>query len=257
MGIHLDKSKATIGLESSFHDVPEILKQRDKVILRGVRRKISDVTSSLPLRGLLNDHIKALHAVSGEVMMSIRSGRRHSHGGHLSLLRHGRLALLIGPVATDGARSKPFTIHGAQSFLSVGAFTKGNKTVSTRTTSLHVPHDASFRDGSKCRKGLQENFIVHLIGEVAHKDVKVVRCILLVLVIGLVGPVDANLLRATSTINSEQTEDCRQCTPLNTYSLVDTPTVQGLHGSFSGTRIVVLNKSVVEALALKLSVVRN
>ena len=174
MGVHLDKGKASIRLKSSLDDKPEILKERDEIVLSGIGCEISDIAGSLPLWRLLNDHVEALHPVRREVMMSVRRGRRHPHGGHLGLLRHGRLALLVGPVAADGARAKPFAVHGVQCLLSVGPFTKRNEAVTPRSTGLHIPHHSGLRDGPKGGEGLQENFIVDLVGQVSDKDMKVI-----------------------------------------------------------------------------------
>jgi hypothetical protein len=37
---------------------------------------------------------------------------------------------------------------------------------------------------------------------------------------------------------------------MDTYGLVHTPTVQGLHGALGGTGVIILNKSVVVPLRL-------
>lgn len=111
------------------------------------------------------------------------SGRRHAHGGHGLLLGDGRLPLLVGPVATDGARTEPFPIHGAEGFLSLLAITERNKSVATRTPRLHVPHYAGFRHRPEGREGLQKDLIVNFVTQITDKDMEMVGGILLGLVV--------------------------------------------------------------------------
>lgn len=146
MGVHLHKGKATVSLEASLNHEAEVLEQGNEIILRGVRCQISNIAGGLPLRSLLDNHIKALDTVSGEMVVAKGSGGCHAHGGHGLLLRDGGLALLVGPVATNGTGSKPFAIHGTQGFLGIAPITECNETVSTRAAGLHVPHDTGFRD---------------------------------------------------------------------------------------------------------------
>lgn len=75
---------------------------------------------------------------------------------------------------------------------------------------------------------------------------EVVRGVFLLIAVGLVGPVDANFLHGS--------DESRQKTAPkpNTYRLVDAAAIQGLHSSLSGTGVIVLDKSVVESLALEL-----
>lgn len=194
MRVHLDECKAAIGLKTSFEDVTEVLEQRDQIVLRGVRRQVAHVAGGLPLGSLLNNHVITLDAMSGKVVVTKGDSRGHSHGGHGLLLRDGRLALLIGPVAPNGTGTKPFTIHGAQSLVSVLALTEGHETVTTRASGLHIPHDTRFRDRAKGRKGLQQDLVVDFIAQVPDEDVEMVRGVLLVRAVGLVSPVDANFL---------------------------------------------------------------
>lgn len=130
----------------------------------------------------------------GEVVVAVRGGGRHSHRGHSLLLRNGRLALLVRPVATDGTRAEPLAIHRAERLLRITAFTEGDETVTTRATSLHIPHDARFRNGAKGGESLEKNLIIDLVRQVADEDMEVVRRVFLGLVVRLVGPVDANFL---------------------------------------------------------------
>lgn len=194
MGVHLDKCKPSVGLESSFDNITEVLEQRDEVVLSRVGRKITDVNSRLPLRCLLHNHVIALHTMGREMMVAIWSGRSHSHCGHGSLLRDGRLALLIGPVTANCTGAKPFTIHATQGLLGICALTESDKAVPTGTSSLHIPHDAGFRNRAKSREGLCQDFIVDLVGEITNKDVEMVSGILLAGLIGLIGPVDTDFL---------------------------------------------------------------
>lgn len=194
VAVHLDEREATVGLEPGLNHISKVLEQGNKVVLSGVRGEIADVDGGLPLGGLLDDHIVALDAVCGEVVMPVRSSRSHSHGSHGSLLRNRRLALLVGPVATDRPRPEPFAFHSGESLLGVDALTEGNETVSTRAAGLHVPHDAGLGNGPKGGESLQKNLIVDFIREISNKDMEVVAGILLVLLVGLICPVDADFL---------------------------------------------------------------
>ena len=198
MRVHFDKSKAAIGLKTSFQDVPEVLEQRDQVVLSGVRCQVTHVAGGLPLGSLLNNHVITLDAMSGKVVVTKGDCRGHSHGGHRLLLGDGRLTLLVGPVAPNGTRTQPFTIHRAQSLVSVLALTEGHEAVTTRASGLHIPHDTRFRDRAKGRKGLEQDLVVDFIAQISHEDVEMVRGILLVGAVGLVSPVDANFLRQLS-----------------------------------------------------------
>lgn len=146
MGIHLNESESTISLESRLYNVSEVLEQWDQIILGGIWGEVADVASGLPSRSLLDNHVVALDTVGREVMVAERSSRGHAHGRHGLLLGNGWLAFLVGPVAADGARSKPFTVHRAQSLLSVLSFSERHEAVASGAAGLHVPHDASFRD---------------------------------------------------------------------------------------------------------------
>lgn len=87
MGIHLDKGKTTVGLESGLNHETEVLEERNKVVLGGVWSQIANIASGLPSWGLLNNHVIALDAVSWEMVMTKRSGWSHAHGRHGLLLR--------------------------------------------------------------------------------------------------------------------------------------------------------------------------
>lgn len=195
VSVHLDESKSTVCLETRLNNVTEVLKQRDEILLGRVGGEVANVTGGLPLRSLSNDHIVALNAMLWEAVVAIRSGGRHSHLRHGSLLRDGWLALLVGPVAADGTRSKPLSVHRRKSSLGISTVAECNEAVTTRATSLHVPHHASLGNGAKRRESLKENLIVDFVGEVTDEDVKVTASVLLVVVVGLVSPIDTNFLK--------------------------------------------------------------
>jgi hypothetical protein len=180
MAVHLNERKASIRLESSFDNIAKVLEQRNKVILSRVGREITDVYGGLPLGRLGNDHIVTLNTMSRKVVVTVRRGRRHSHRGHGCLLRHGRLALLIGPIATDSARSQPFTVHGAQSLLCIRTFAKRNETVATRATSFHIPHNTGFRNRSERGEGLGENFVVDFVAKVPNEYMEMIASVFFV-----------------------------------------------------------------------------
>lgn len=173
VSVHFNESKTTVRLEASLSDVAKVLEKGNKVRLGSVRGKIADIAGCLPLGCLRNNHIIALNTMSREVVVTEGSGRGHAHRSHSLLLRDRRLALLIRPVAANGTRTEPFSVHGAQSTLGVSTIAEGNEAVSTRPACLHVPHDASFRHRAKGREGLKEHFIVDFVGQVTNKDVEV------------------------------------------------------------------------------------
>lgn len=155
MSIHLDECKAAVGLETRLDDVAEVLEKGHEVILSGVGSQVADIAGRLPSRGLGDNHVIAVNSVGREVVVSIRSGGSKTHLLHSLLLSDGGLTLLVGPVATNGTRSKPFAIHRAQSLLGIGTVAESNEAIATGATGLHVPHDSSLGDGAKGRKGLK------------------------------------------------------------------------------------------------------
>ena len=195
MSVHLEERKATVGLETRLDHVPKVLEKRDEVVLRSVGGKVPHVTGRLPLRSLCDDHFIALDTLSWEVMVAIVGSRRsHSHGGHSLLLGDGGLTLLVGPVATNGTRTKPLAVHGAEGLLGISTFAEGDKAVATRAASLHVPHDTGLGNRSKGRERLEEDLVIHFVTEIADKNVEVVGGIFLVIIVRLVGPVNSYLL---------------------------------------------------------------
>lgn len=195
MRIHLHECKATVSLETSLKNIAEVLEERNQVVLGSIRSEVADIAGSLPLRSLLSHHVVALDAVSREVVVTERSGGSHAHGSHSLLLRDRRLTLLVGPVAADGTRAEPFTVHRSESLVSLSAIAESDKSVSTGATGLHVPHHTGFRYRTESREGLGQHLVVDFIAQVADEDVEVVRGILLVGAVGLVGPVDADFLQ--------------------------------------------------------------
>ena len=228
VGVHLDESKATVRLEASLSDISEVLEQRDEVVLGGVRGQVADIAGSLPCRSLLDDHLVGVGTLGGEAVVAEGSGRGHAHLRHGLLLGVRRLALLVGPVAADGTRTEPLAVHVGESLLSIATIAESDEAVATRATSLHVPHDAGLRNGTKGGESLEEDLIVDFVGEIADKDVEVVRGVLLGGSVRLVSPVDANLL------------------------LVNATAVESLHRALGGTGVVVLNETVVVTLGLEL-----
>ena len=153
---------------------------------------------------------------------------------------------MVGPVAADGARTKPLPVHGAQCFIGVATLAECDKSIATRSTSLHVPHDTSFGDRTESAKGLEQDLIVDLVGQIANKNMEVVRSVLLGDGIGLISPVDANFLNLSVPASS------RLC--LFAYRLMNAPAIEGRHCTLGGSGIVVLHESIVGAFRLELLV---
>lgn len=194
MSVHLDKRKSSVCLKPSLDNVTKVLEQWNKVILGCVRCKITDINGCLPLRRLLDNHVIALNAMGREMVMTIGSSRSHSHSSHSGLLRDRGLALLVSPVAADRTRTKPFSIHTAQSLLGVSALTESDETVTAGAASLHIPHNAGLRNWAKSREGLGKDFIIDLVGKVTDEDMEVVSSVFLARLVGLICPVDTNFL---------------------------------------------------------------
>ena len=233
MGVHLDESKTTVGLEASLGDVAEVLEQRNEIVLGGVGGEVANVASGLPSGSLLDHHLVRVCALGREAVVAEGSGRGHAHLSHGLLLGVRGLALLVGPVATDGARAKPLAVHVGESLLSITTVTESDKAVATGAASLHVPHDTSLGDSAKGGEGLEQNLIVDFVAKVADEDVEVVRGVLLGDSVGLVGPVDADLL------------------------LVNATAIEGLHCALGRTGVVVLDETVVVTLGLELEEARD
>lgn len=246
VGIHFDKGETPVGLETGLDDETKVLEQRNNVGLGRVGSQITNVAGSLPGRRLIDNHVVAVDAMSREVVVAVRGGWGHAHLLHCLLLGNGRLALLVGPVAADGTGPEPLAIHGAQGLFGIWALTESNEAIATGAAGLHIPHDASFRDGAKGREGLEKNLVVYFIGKITDKDVEMVRSVFFVAVVRLVGPVDSNFLWGRLLARPISLSDCVAVT----YRLMDSATVQGLHGTLGGTGVIVLNETIVVALGL-------
>lgn len=194
MSIQLDESKSTVSLEARLNNIAKVGEQRHEVILSRVRSQIADIASGLPRRCLADNHVVAVYTMGGKVMVAVGCCWGHAHGLHGLLLGDRGLALLVGPVAANGARTQPLSVHRAQSLLSLGTITESNKTITTRPAGLHIPHDTSLGDRAEGRKGLHKNLVVDLVRQIAHEDVEVVRRVLLGRGVGLVSPVHPDLL---------------------------------------------------------------
>ena len=75
---------------------------------------------------------------------------------------------------------------------------------------------------------MQQDLIVDLVGEIADEDVEVVGSVFLGIVVGLIRPVDADLL------------------------LMNAPAVEGLHSTLGALWVVVLHEAVVIPFGLEL-----
>lgn len=144
VGVHLDEGKAPVGLEPRLDDKTKVLEQGDHIARSRVRREVADVASRLPVERLSQNDFVTSHAVCRELMVTERGGRSHAHRLHSLLLRNGRLTLLVGPVATDGARTQPLAIHAAQCLLRLTTVTECDEPVSAGSARLHIPHDTCF-----------------------------------------------------------------------------------------------------------------
>lgn len=194
MSVHLQESESTVCLQTGFNNIAKVLEQWDEICLGGVRSKVANIARCLPLRGLGDDHVIAVGAVGREVVVAEWCSWGHAHRSHSLLLRNRRLSLLVGPVAANRPRAEPFTVHRLQSFLGIFEFAECDESISSRAASLHVPHDPSFRNRTKGRESLQQHFVVDFIAQITDEDVEMIRCVLLVGVVGLVGPVYADFL---------------------------------------------------------------
>lgn len=187
-------------------------------------------------------------------MVTEWSGWCHAHRGHGLLLGNGRLALLVGPVAADGSRAKPLSVHGVESTLSIGAIPESDEAVTTRPARFHVPHDTSLGDGAKGGESLEKDLVVDFIGKIANENVEVVGGVFLGSVVGLVGPVYTDFLSGVRKDGPTRTQclrlACRE-RPI-AYVVVDASTVESGHATLGGTRVVIFDKAVVETLGIEL-----
>ena len=224
MSVHLEEGEPTIRLKPSLDHISEVLEQGNQVSLSGVRSQIANVASSLPGRSLIDNHLVRLNTLSREVVMTEWGCRGHAHGRHCLLLRDAGLAFLIRPVASDSPTSQPLSIHRGQRFLGILSLAESHEPIATSSSSLHIPHDARLGNRTKRRERLQQDFIIDFVTQITDKDVKVVGGVFLVGTVGLIGPVHSDLL------------------------LMDSAAVEGVHSTFGGSWVIVLDEAVVEAL---------
>ena len=228
MRVQFDKRKAAVSGEALLGDHAEVLEEWNYIVWCGVGSEIPNVASSLPLGGLRGDSLVTACTVGGELVMTELSCRGKTHGRHGLLLRQGRLALLIGPIATDSARTEPLPIHPGKSLFCIVAIAEGHESVSTRATCLHIPHHTSLGDMSVRLESLLKNFIVNLVGKITDEDMVVIGSVFLRGRVGLVCVVDANVVSLNLT------------------------TMKGVHGALGDGGIVVFNESIVETFCCKL-----
>ena len=88
---------------------------------------------------------------------------------------------------------------------------------------------------------MKENFIVDLITQIADKDVVMIRSVFFILIITLIGPIDANFLPRSAK---------RSHVDRNTNRIVYATTIESRHRALGSTRIVVINETVIESFAL-------
>lgn len=72
VAIHLDESKATIGLPACLDYVAEVEEQRYQIVMRCVGREVTNIAGGLPLGGLLDHYIVRLGPLSRELMMTAK-----------------------------------------------------------------------------------------------------------------------------------------------------------------------------------------
>lgn len=89
-----------------------------------------------------------------------------------------------------------------------------------------------------------KNLIIDFIRQIANKDMEVARGVLLAGRVGLISPVDSDLLCDMSASTGATRFG------LKTYGLMNATSIQGLHGSLSGPRVIIFNEPIVEALCL-------
>ena len=73
---------------------------------------------------------------------------------------------------------------------------------------------------------MQEDFVIDFVAEIADKDVKVIRGVFLAVGVGLIGPVDSDLL------------------------LVDSSAIEGVQSTFSSAWVIILDEAIVEAFGV-------
>ena len=202
------------------------MEERDEIGLGSVRGEVSDVDGAV-VRGGLLDHGLVGEGTTGKA----DRGRNADVGGGAvgGLWGWGALGLLVCPVDSNSARTKPFTIHGSDCLLGISLVAKGEETVTARFSGVHVPHDTGIREGTEGTECLGEDLVVNLGAEITNENVVMCGGVLLVLA-ALICPVDTDLC------------------------IKDLAAIEGLERSLSSAHVHVLNETVVETTVLVVTV---
>jgi len=203
------------------------LEERDEIGLGGVRSEVSDVDSGV-VSGSLLDYGLVREGTTGETNWGRNADASGGTGGSGSYGR-GALGLLICPVDSNGTRAQPFAVHGSDCLFGISLVAKGEETVATRFSRVHVPHDTGIGEGTKGAECLGKDLIVNLRAEITNEDMVMCGGVLLVLT-ALICPVDADLC------------------------IKDLAAIEGLEGSLGSTHVHVLNETVVETTVLVVTV---
>lgn len=223
VSVELDESETTIGLHTNFGEIADGLEERNKIRLGTIGNEIANVDSRV-VRSSLGDDRLVGQRCTLEVTGSGSRTRRWStaDGG-------STLGLLIGPVDTDSARSKPFTVHCGDSLLCIGLVSESEEAVTARLARVHIPHDSSIRESAESTEGFTKNLIIDLGAEIADEDMVVVGSVFLVLRT-LIRPVNTNL------------------------GVEDLAAVEGLKSSLCGAHIHIFDETVVKATVLIIAI---
>jgi hypothetical protein len=230
MRIKFDKRKATVSLHTNFREIADGLEEWDEVRLGTIRDEVADVDGGVIRRSLLDDGFvrqRSTLEVDGGGSTTGSAGTRGRYSASCSTL-----CLLVGPVDTDGTRTKPFTVHCRNGLLSIGLVPESEETIATGFARVHVPHDAGVGHGAKGTEGFGEDIIVDLGAEITNEDVVVTGRVLLIL-LALIGPVDTDL------------------------SIEDLTAIERLERGFGCTHVDVLDEAIVEATVLIIAVRNN
>lgn len=88
MSVHLDKSKATVGLEARLNDEAKVLEERDHVVRGRIWCQISNVDGGLPVRRLRLNNVVTTNTMGGELVVAKGGRGRQAHSLHRLLLSH-------------------------------------------------------------------------------------------------------------------------------------------------------------------------
>ena len=127
--IQLDESETAVCLHTNLRQVTNGLEQRDKICLGAIRYEVSDVYSCVVSRRLLHDNF-VRERPSLEVNGSWGAASDGTTYRSRCRSRACRtLRLLIGPIDPNGARTKPFSIHGSNCLFCVGLVAESEETI--------------------------------------------------------------------------------------------------------------------------------